>query len=98
MTYVLFCFFCNISALTHSDLMIIYGFIDIITFQLTRGCLSRLQTNHAVDKNTHMTAFFRGSLFSVVFLVNITDSDTSKVQLKYFQGWVCSKSGLVTVI
>ena len=82
--------------MTYSDLMIMNRFIDTITFQLHRGCPSRLQINHAVDKSTHMTAFFRDSLFIVVFLVTIIDSDTSRAQLKYFQGWVGSKSSLVT--
>jgi len=84
--------------LTYNDLMIINGFIDTIIFQLHGGCPSRLQTNHPVDKSTHMTAFFRDSLFIVVFLMKTIDSDTSRAQLKYFQGWVGTKSSQATFI
>lgn len=78
--------------------MIMGGFIDTITFQLQRGCLLRLQINHAVDESTHVIAFFRDSLFIVVILVKIMDSGTSRAQLKYFQGWIGYKSILVILI
>lgn len=64
--------------MTYSDLLTTNRFIDIITLQLHRVCLSRLQINHAVNKTTHTSAFFRDSLFILVFLTEIIDSDTSK--------------------
>lgn len=75
--------------------------MDLLTPQPSSyigGCLSRLQINYEVDKSTHTIAFFRDSLFIVVFLVKIIDSYTSRAQLKYFQGWVGCKSSLVTFI
>ena len=84
--------------MTYSNLMIMNEFIDTATFSYIGGCLSRLQINRAVDKSTHMIAFFRDSLFIVVFLAKIIDSYTSRAQLKYFQGWVGCKSSLVTFI
>lgn len=48
--------------MTYSDLTIMNGFIDTITFQLHRGSLFRLQINHVVDKSTNMIVSFRDSL------------------------------------
>jgi len=54
--------FCSLTDLTYSDLTVMNGFTDSITFQLHRGCLSRLQTNRAVVKSTLMIALCRASL------------------------------------
>lgn len=64
--------------MTYSHLLTMNRLIDIITLQLHRVCLSGLQINHAVNKTTHTSAFFRDSLFILVFLAEIIDSDTSK--------------------
>lgn len=64
--------------MTYSDLLTMNGFIDIITLQWHRVCLSRLQINRAVSKTTHTLAFFRDSLSILVFLAEIIVLDTSK--------------------
>lgn len=64
--------------MTYSDLLTTNRFIDIITLQLHRVCLLRLQINRAVNKATHTLAFFRDSVFSLVFLAEIIDLDTSQ--------------------
>lgn len=72
--------------MTYSDLLTMNRLIDLITLQLHRVCLLRLQINHAVNKTTHTLAFFRDSLFSLVLLAEIIDLDTSKSTCEVFAG------------